>query len=606
MKTEITELQKKMKEEGIDIYFIPSSDFHASEYMHPFFRCIEFLSGFTGSAADMLVTAEAAYLWTDGRYFIQAEKELSGSGITLMKMGEENVPGLASFIAERAKEYKESFGGKLRLGFDGRVVKNSFTCIIQDALSDAGLEPEDMDIEWRKDLAGSIWEKRPGFKTRGIWKLPIESAGVSAADKIRKVREIMDEEGAEYLALTELTGIAWLLNLRGSDIEYTPVFYSYVLVCPDSLNIYITEAAAGSGAQEMIKESIGESENTVIRSYADIYEDVSNVKLNEDSRFMHDSSISCTLYNCIPSNEMRTCQLDVINDIKMIKNETEISCSRNAHIRDGAAVTEFIRWIKEEMASGACHSEISAADHLEERRRRQDDFIELSFPTISAYGANAAIVHYEPEEGNCEDLRPEGFLLVDSGAHYMDGTTDVTRTIALGPLTQEMIDAYTYVLKSHIRYARLRYEEGMSSKLIDDMLRKPLRDAGLDFKHGISHGVGHVLSVHEAAAIIRPGREIDAGIRAGMIMSDEPGYYKEDEFGIRTENLILFKNDEEGGIINEALTCVPYERDAINTDLLTDDEFRWINEYHAWVRKSLGPYLDPETSEFLKEQTKAL
>ena len=606
MKKEILELQKLMREEGMDIYYIPSSDFHSSEYMHPHFKCREFISGFTGSAGDLIVTGDAAYLWTDGRYFIQAEKQLAGSGIELMRMREDGVPTIPEFIAEIAKEHINTDKSKAVLGFDGRVVKNNFSYIVQDALGDVGLDYSDIDIIWEKDLAGDVWEDRPEFDTNGIWQLPIESTGACAEDKLEQIRRKMDEEEAEYLLLSDLTGIAWLLNLRGSDIAYTPVFYSFLLIGPEFVNLYLTKDAIRNDAEETIRRSIAEGVNLHIRRYEDIYDDVSALRISEYGTFMSENSISYALFNSIPDDVMCIHVADIVGNIKMIKNETEISCSKNAHIKDGVAVTKFIKWIKEEMRRGSEHTEIDAGDYLKEKRAEQEGFIELSFPTISAYGGNGAVVHYEPEENSCAIIRPEGFLLIDSGGQYTNGTTDVTRTIAVGPLTQEMKDNYTYVLKSHIAFADMRYREGMTGKELDEMLRKPLTDVGLNFNHGISHGVGHVLSVHEDAAAIRSSNELDAGIKPGMIMSDEPGVYIEGEYGIRTENLVLFIEGGNDWIINEPLTCVPYERDAINKDLLSETEIKWVDDYHSWVRETLSPLLDEETATFLYEETKAL
>lgn len=620
MKKEVVELQNKMYEEGMDAYYIPSSDFHGSEYVHPYFRCREFISGFDGSAGEMVITEDSAYLWTDGRYFLHAEQQLAGTDIKLMRQREEGVPTVIEFISDLADEYLATHERDFVVGFDGRVVKDDFGFDLEGALSVAGAKhvnvegknEDDIDfferirIKWDEDLVGMIWKDRPEFDTHGLWQLPIESAGKSSSEKIKDVREVMKDEEAEYLLLSDLAGIAWLLNMRGSDIAYTPLFYAYILVCPDCVNVYLTDAAIKSGAEELIRKSIGTQENINIKHYDDVYTDVGAADVSEDGFFMTDNALTYSMYLSMPQDAMFLESDAAVEDVKMIKNDTEIQCSKRAHIRDGAAVTKFIAWLKSEMRNCAYHTEISVADYLEKMRKEQDGFIELSFPTIAGYAANGAIVHYEAVPGKEANLKPEGFLLVDSGAHYIDGTTDITRTIALGPLTQEMIDDYTYVLKSHIAYARMRYEEGMSGKTVDEMVRKPLADVGLDFNHGISHGVGHVLGVHESAAVIRGTNELDAWIRAGMIMSDEPGVYKEGRYGIRIENLVCFKDDGTGGIINEPLTCVPYERKAINKDILTGDEIEWINSYHKWVRETLTPLLDKDTAAFLEEETKAI
>lgn len=620
MKKEVVELQKMMYEEGMDAYYIPSSDFHGSEYVHPYFRCREYVSGFDGSAGEMVVTEDAAYLWTDGRYFLQAEQQLAGTGIKLMRQREEGVPTVIEFVAALADEYLGSHESDFVIGFDGRVVKDDFGFDLESALSVVGAKHTEIDgqneddidfferihIKWDEDLVGMIWKNRPEFETHGLWKLAIESAGVSASEKIKNIRDVMKDEEAEYLLLSDLAGIAWLLNMRGSDIAYTPLFYAYILVCPDCLNVYLTDAAIDAGAEKLIHESVGDSEKLIVKRYDEVYKDVASANVSEDGYFMTDNALTYSMYLSMPKDAMFLESDAAVEDVKMIKNDTEIQCSKAAHIRDGVAVTKFIAWLKSEMREGRVHTEISVADYLEKMRKEQAGFIELSFPTIAGYSANGAIVHYEAVPGKEATLKPEGFLLVDSGAHYTDGTTDITRTIALGPLSQEMIDDYTYVLKSHIAYACMRYEEGMSGKTADEIVRKPLADAGLDFNHGVSHGVGHVLSVHENAAVIRPTNELDAWIRPGMIMSDEPGVYKEDRYGIRIENLVCFKDDGTGGTVNEPLTCVPYEREAINRELLTEEEREWLNIYHKWVRETLTPLLDEDTAAFLEKETKKI
>ena len=602
MKKEVIELQKKMFEEGMDIYYIPSSDFHVSEYMHDYFKVREFISGFTGSDGDMVITEDKAYLWTDGRYFIQAEKQLSGSGIELMKMREEGVPTVTEFIAGLAEKYLKTHEDRFVVGFYGRVTPASFVNELEKLFAKIMNEDKKADDEaygrihmkTDEDLAGKIWTNRPDIKPSEIYELPMSSAGESAWDKIIIMRRAMEEAGADYLLLSELMETAWLFNLRGFDVAYTPVFYAYTLISRDDVRLYTMR----NPDLERIPA------DAKIRPYESIYDDLK--KIGDGSKIWLDTK-TCNYELCssLPGSVEIHDAPTAAALAKMIKNDAEIRSARNAHIKDGVAVTRFIRWIKEECKNGRRQTEVSAADYLEKLRCEQADLIEISFPSIAGYGANAALPHYET---GSEDvvIEPEGFFLVDSGGQYIDGTTDITRTIAVGPLTQEMKDNYTYVLKSHIAFARMKYRSGMSGKEVDEMVRKPMKDVGLDFNHGIAHGVGHVLSVHEDAAVIRSTNEGDAGIKAGMIMSDEPGLYLEGEYGIRTENLVLFKEDRDGWIVNEPLTCVPYEREAINKDLLTDDEVKWIDDYHLWVRKTLSPMMDDGDSEFLYEQTEAL
>ena len=603
MKKEVVELQKRMFEEGMDIYYIPSSDFHASEYMHDYFKVREYISGFTGSFGEMVVTEDDAYLWTDGRYFIQAEKQLSGSGIQLMKMKEDGVPTVREFITNFAENYLKTHEDRFVIGFDGRVTPANFVSELEASLADVmegDKNPSDegygrISLKTDEDLAESIWKERPEIIASEIYELPISSAGKSAEEKISEMRISMKSEGADYILLSELMETAWLFNLRGSDVAYTPVFFAYTLIARDEVRLY---TMSEPGFSEKIP-------GVIVKPYDCVYEDVA--QLEEGARIWLDKK-TCN-FELFSKAENKLNIYDAptaASTAKMVKNEIEIRSARNAHIKDGLAVTRFIKWIKEETAAGRLQSEESAADYLEKLRREQKDIIDISFSTIAGYGANAALPHYETGSGADTLIKPEGFFLVDSGGQYIDGTTDITRTIAMGALTQEMKDHYTYVLKSHIAFADMKYKKGMSGKEIDEMVRRPMKDAGLDFNHGISHGVGHVLSVHEDAAVIRSTNEEDAGIKAGMIMSNEPGYYLEGEYGIRTENLVLFKEDEEGAVINEPLTCVPYETEAINKSLLSDFEIKWINDYHAWVYETLSPLMDSDDESFLNRQTSAL
>ena len=596
-----------MYDEGMDAYFIPSSDYHASEYMHKFFKLREFVSGFTGSAGELLITEDAAYLWTDGRYFIQAEEELEGSGIRLMKIGEKDVPTVKKFITELAKSrLSESDSAEFVLGLYGKSQNTEFMLELEDAFIEIMEEDEaDSDDDYGRikiksdeDLAGSIWDGRPKIVPTMLYELPLSSAGRSAADKIEEMRAAMKEENADYLLLSDLSESAWLFNLRASDVDYTPVFYSFTLIGPDSVSLYLMDGALSEPLPKAL-------EGVTIRAYDSIYEDLGNI---EDGSviWMDPKTANYEIYTSLMYTAKTHLATTPAALSKMVKNDAEIKSAKNAHIKDGVAVTKFIKWLKEEMKAGAELNEVSAARHLDGLRLEQDDIIELSFPTISAYAANAAKAHYDAKPETALKLKPEGFFLVDSGGQYVDGTTDITRTISVGPLTDEMRDNYTYVLKSHIAMSRMKVREGMSGKEIDEIVRKPMKDAGLDFNHGISHGVGHVLSVHEDAAVIRSYQEKDSGLKAGMIMSNEPGLYKEGEYGIRTENLVLFRKDEEGVIINEPLTFVPYDRSAINKALLTQDEIDWIDAYHSRVKEMLLPYLNEEERTFLKNETAPL
>lgn len=592
-KKEITELRELMRSEGVDAYFVPSGDFHGSEYVNEFFRSRAFLSGFTGSAGDLLVTADGAWLWTDGRYFLQAEMQLKGSGIALMKMGEPKVPTVTDFILTLAKDHNaEKADSDFIIGFDGRVVPAGFAKALLTKLQKEGCRA---DFHINSDLGGKVWTDRPEIKPGKIWELPLSSAGVSTEDKLEAIRACMKEKSADSLLVTDLMECAWILNLRGSDVSYTPVFFGFMLITAKSACLYVMKDALDADIRE--KRAVID-----VRAYGNIYDDVA--ALPEGSRVWLDpDTCNFTLYSRVPAGAHIHEEHTAAAMMKIVKNEKEIEGMRRAHILDGVAVTRFIKWVRGE-AGKPGFTEIGASDRLEAMRRECDECFDLSFDTIAGYGPDGAIIHYSATPETDAEIKADGFLLVDSGGQYKGGTTDITRTIAVGPLSQEMIDGYTTVLKSHLAMATFKLEPGMDAGNIDSAARAPLKAIGRDFNHGLGHGVGHVLSVHEGPVYIKrggPGQEI----KPGMIMSNEPGMYLEGKFGIRIENLVVFK-DEEGNIVNEPLTCVPYERRAINKALLTDDEIAYVNDYHAWVRDTLTPLLDAETAAWLAEETAAL
>ena len=594
MKQEIVELRNLINDEGVDVYYIPSGDFHSSEYVNDYFKAREFMSNLTGEAGDMLVTEDGAWLWTDGRYFLQAEQQLAGTGIELMRMAEPGVPTIMEFIEELFSNKKNSQPkSSYIIGFDGRVVPASFGLALEEKF---GGEEWNVKFKTDEDLVDKIWKTRPELMPSEIWDFPIESAGLDSEEKICAVREKMKAQGTDYLLITDLMESAWLFNLRASDILYTPVFFSFTLLTQDSVKLYVMDGAFKNGLPERLSF-------VELRDYNDIYKDVSEMDASK-SVWYDSNSCNYELYCRMPSAIKKHDAYTPVAMMKIIKNETEIASAKHAHIKDGAAVTQLIKWLKDNVSKQKL-TEIAVVDKLEELCRGQEGCFDLSFETISGYGPNGAIIHYAPTPETNADVRPEGFLLLDSGRQYMDGTTDITRTIAVGPLTQEMIDDYTYVLKAHVDVHLLKLKPGMNGMDLDAAGRKARKEVGLDFKHGLAHGVGHVLGVHEGPNTIRRvPKPID--LKSGMIMSNEPGVYIDGEFGIRIENLMLFIEDEEANLVNEPLTCVPYERKAINTELMTDEEIAWVDRYHEWVRDTLVPLLDEETAEFVREETKPL
>lgn len=592
MKKEIIELRKLMAEEGIDAYFVPSGDFHGSEYVNAYFRTRAFLSGFTGSAGELLVTADGAWLWTDGRYFLQASRQLAGSGIELMKMGEEGVPVIDDFIKDLVDKADTS-DREYVIGFDGRVVSSKFGKTLAEKLRESGKKA---GFCLNKDLGGRVWKDRPEIIPSKVWDLPVSSAGIDASDKIEAVRSEMKTAGAGYLLITDLMESAWLLNLRADDILYTPVFFSFILITDDNVSLYVMEGTLADGLPERLSF-------VEVKAYEDIYKDVAALPA-DSTLWLDPATCNCALYDAIPEGVSTHEALTPAALMKMIKNEAEIGGMRRAHVLDGIAVTKLIKWLKE-TAHTVPKTELSVSEKLKELRLSSEECFDLSFETIAGYGPNGAIIHYSPTPESDAVVKPEGFLLVDSGGQYTGGTTDITRTIAVGPLTEEMEEDYTYVLKAHLAMAMFRLAPEMDGVEIDKAARAEMQSAGLDFNHGISHGVGHVLSVHEGPNGIKKGFS-SYPLKAGMIMSNEPGVYIEDSFGVRIENLVVFRNDKEGFIVNEPLTCVPYERGAIKKELLTDTQLAYVNDYHRWVRATLTPLLDEETAAWLAAETAAL
>ncbi|MGI6211339.1 MAG: aminopeptidase P family protein [Anaerovoracaceae bacterium] len=582
MREQLIKLRRVMKESGIDCCFIPSGDDHNSEYVSDHFKCREFISGFTGSAGVLVVTQDRALLWTDGRYFLQAASQLEGSGFELMKIGEPGVPTVLEFLTDLASN------APYTLGFDGRVVSADTGRLFENELVPLGVS-----IRWDQDLPGKIWEDRPSVPVTEVWQLPPESAGRTAEEKLADVRHAMKKENADALLITDLTETAWLLNLRASDIANTPVFYSFALITESRAELYIYNK------KEFDSRHAADLPFWETFPYEEIYRSVS--RLPAGSRVILDPDSACVaLLKAIPEDADLSLSASPIQLMKAVKNKSEIAATRAAHIRDGVAMVRFLMWLKDAVRSMPL-TEIAASDHLDKERLSFERCFDLSFPTIAGYEENGAIIHYQATPETDAPLAPKGFLLVDSGGQYLDGTTDITRTIVLGPLTGKQQEYYTYVLKSHIALASAVFPRGTTGLDLDRIARRPLREHGLDFNHGTGHGIGHVLSVHEGPNIISlrgSGQEF----LPGMITSDEPGVYLEREFGIRLENEILCveKGDRLGF---EPLTLCPFDRAAILPEFLTNDEREWLNRYHRHVNDTLSPYLTEKEAAWLKRET---
>ncbi len=592
MREELCRLRGRMQEESVDAYLIMTDDFHGSEYVGDYFKSREYISSFTGSAGTLLVRKDCAGLWTDGRYFLQAETQLAGSGITLFRSGQPGVPDLEDYLAEQLADGQT-------LGFDGRCVMAGYARKLRERLEQKGVR-----IRNDLDLVGDIWPDRPALSKEPVWPLAERYAGIGVKDKLAEVRQILHKKKADWFLLASLEDICWLLNVRGNDVACTPVVLSYLMMSRDQVFWYVQREAVPEPVQADLQEA-----GVVLREYGQIYEDVSRlpggVRLLCDENHVNDALISRIAPDVVVVDGENPTLL-----LKAVKNPVEVANEKAAHIKDGIAVTRFIYWLKTRVGREEI-TEMNAASRLEMFRREQEDYLEPSFYPILAYGPHGAIVHYSADETSDVPLEPEGFLLADTGGHYMEGTTDITRTIALGPLTEEQKEMYTTVLKAHIRLADAVFLQGAAGVSLDVLARTPLWERGLDYNHGTGHGVGYLLSVHEGpnSFRFRPSavRGGDHVMKEGMITSDEPGIYLEGKFGVRLENLLVCaakQTNSYGTFLGfEPLTMVPFDRDAILWDALSEKELRWLAAYHQKVYESLAPHLLEEERQWLRETT---
>ena len=591
----LTALREEMKRRSIDIYVVPTADFHESEYVGEHFKARKFITGFTGSAGTAVITLKEAGLWTDGRYFVQAEKQLEGSTVTLYRMAEEGVPAVEEFVKDKLPQ-----GGCI--GFDGRTVNGAwgekFVAIAEEKKG---------SLFVGEDLINLIWTDRPELSKAPLFILEEKYSGKSTAEKIKDVRAKMAEEGADVHILTSLCDIAWLLNIRGGDIQSVPVVLSYLVLTRDQCIWFLQEEVVDDTIRAYLKENHIET-----RPYDDIYTYVPTIP-ESTVVLMNKSSVNYRICSELNKN------IQVINKpnptelMKAVKNPVEVDNTRLAHVKDGVAVTKFMYWLKTNIGKIPM-TEISASDYLEARRREQENFIDLSFTTISAYGANAAMMHYSATPESNTELKPEGFLLVDSGGHYYEGTTDITRTFVLGPISDEMKQHFTAVCRSNMKLANAKFLYGACGLNLDILARGPLWDMGIDYKCGTGHGVGYILNVHEGPNGFRwkivPERHDSGVLEEGMITSDEPGYYVENQYGIRHENLLVCKKAEKTSfgqfMCFEHLTMVPFDLDAVVPELMTVQGRALLNNYHAQVYKKISPYLEEEEKEWLKEATREI
>ncbi|WP_107571874.1 aminopeptidase P family protein [Clostridioides difficile] len=595
IKDRLSGLRKFMEEKNIDAYMIPSSDNHQSEYVGDYFKSREFISGFNGSAGTVIVTKDEAGLWTDGRYFIQAESQLEGSTIKLFKMGQEGCPTTDEYLYKNIPE-----GGTL--GFDGRVISAREGATLAEKLSKKGIK-----IEYQYDLIDGIWPDRPALSDSKAFLLDVKYCGESFSSKLARLREKMSEKGTSTHVITTLDDIAWLFNIRGGDVKYNPVVLSYAVITLKEVYLFVDESKLN---EEILNELA--KENVQIKPYNDVYEFVKNIDKTEKV-LLDGTKLSYTIYNNIPCEVEKVDEFNPVMFFKAQKNEVELGNIRNSHVKDGVAFTKFMYWLKKNVGKMEI-TEISATQKLEDLRREQEGFFEPSFNTIAAYKEHAAMMHYSATPESNYKLEAEGLFLVDSGGQYYDGTTDITRTTVLGPISDELKLHFTSVARGMINLSKAKFLHGCRGYNLDILSRSCMWNMGIDYQCGTGHGIGFVLNVHEAPNGFRwrvvPERFDSAVLEEGMVTTNEPGIYIEGSHGIRTENEIVVRKAEKnfyGQFMEfEVVTLAPIDLDGIVPELMNKDEKDYLNWYHKLVYDKISPFLTDEEREWLKVYTRAI
>ena len=594
-KENISALRNEMSDAGIDVYIVPTSDFHDSEYVSPYFEARKFLSGFTGSAGTLVVSREKAVLFTDGRYFIQAENQLSGSGIDLMRAGEEGVPTVREYV-------KKVLPDNGVIGFDGRVISAESGKYYEKTASEKGGK-----VVSHKDLADNIWKDRPALEHSEIYRLDEKYSGKTVSEKLAEVRKKIADEKADVHIITTPDDISWLFNIRADDVKFCPVVLSYAAVTAEKALLFLEISACRTEISEKLAES-----GVEIFPYDEIYSYAG--KLSGKKVLLDEKRVNYRLVNLLKNCEIISaptpCTL-----LKAVKNPVEIENIRRAHVIDGVAVTKFMYWLKNTIGKEKI-SEGDAGNYIDSLRKQTggENYIAPSFETISAYNSNAAMMHYSAGEDGGAILEPHGLLLVDSGGHYLLGTTDITRTFALGEITDEMRFHFTLTLKSMLNLANAVFLHGCRGEDLDITARAPMWENGLDYRCGTGHGVGYLLSVHESPNSFRwkisDDRPVSAVLEEGMVTTDEPGVYVENSHGIRIENELLCvkaKKCEYGQLMKfETITYAPIDLDCVDISMLDYKDKERLNAYHRMVFEKLSPHFEGRELEFLKKYTREI
>lgn len=589
----IAALRKLMEEKKIDLYIVPTADFHQSEYVGEHFKARKYMTGFSGSAGTAVITKNEARLWTDGRYFIQAAAQLEGSTVELMKMGEPGVPLLEEYVKEALPE-----GGTI--GFDGRVVTMEEGCGYRKTA-----EEKNGKILYGEDLVDQIWEDRPELSREPAFALDLKYTGETTKSKLKRIREVMKECGATVHVLTTLDDICWTLNIRGNDIEFFPLVLSYAVITEDQMQLYIDETKLDDG----IRKSFA-ADGITVHPYNDIYQDIKGLK-DEEVLLIDPGKLNYALYSNIPEKVKKVERANPEVLFKAMKNMVEIENIRKAEIKDSVAHVRFMKWLKENVGRTTI-TEMSASDKLDEFRKEMGNFIRPSFEPISSFGEHGAIVHYTSSPETDVELKEGSLFLTDTGAGFYEGSTDITRTYALGEVPQVMKDHFTLVAISNLQLASARFLKGCTGINLDILARKPFWDRGMNFNHGTGHGVGYLLNIHEGPSGVRwQYRASDSHpFEEGMIVTDEPGIYIEGSHGIRLENELLVcmgeKNDYGQFMYFEPITYIPMDLDAINPDMMSEEEKKLLNTYHKIVYEKVSPYLNEEEKAWLKEYTREI
>ena len=589
----LSALRALMEDRGYDVYLVPTDDNHQSEYVGEHFKARKFMTGFSGSYGTAVITKDDGGLWTDGRYFFQAENELKGSGIRLMKMFVGDTPSITEYLQANIPE-----GGTV--GFDGRVLSMGEGQEYEEALS-----AKNIRIHYSDDLIDAIWEDRPSLSKKPAFFLEEKYSGESSASKLARVRKAMAEKGADSHIIASLDDVCWLLNIRGDDVDFFPLLLSYAVVTMDKAELYVD----GSKLDDRIREELSKN-NVSIHPYNDIYEDIKS--LSPDSTTMIDPmKMNYALYKNIPCKIVEAANPTIL--MKAMKNDVELENVKEAHIKDGIAITKFMYWIKNRYDKEPI-TELSSAAKLTELRSAQEGYISDSFEPLCAFADHAAMMHYSPSEETDVQLKSGAFFLNDTGGGYYEGSTDITRTFVLGSVDQQMKKYFTAVVRAMMRLSRARFLYGCYGYNLDVLARGPIWDLDLDYQCGTGHGVGYLGNIHEAPTGFRwyvvPSKNEHHQLEEGMVITDEPGIYEDGQFGIRIENEFIVrkgtKNKYGQFMYFETVTFAPIDLDGIDPEEMSRDEREWLNNYHKDVYEKIGPHLTDEEREWLKGYTRAI